>query len=195
MVIEGGVAILAGVLAGSIALVGFGLDSAIECLASLVVIWRFTGARALSETAERRAQKVVAVSFFLLAPYVAVEAVRGLVNGDRPGASSLGIAVTIGSLLVMPYLGVIKRRLGRRLDSGATEGEGAQNLLCAGMAGGVLVGLLANAAVGAWWLDSVVALVIAALAVREGREAWSGEDCCASIPGGSRTTCDDDCGC
>lgn len=184
MTIEGTVAIVAGVLADSPALIGFGIDSAIEGLASVIIIWRFTGARALSERAERRAQKLVAVQFFLLAPYVAYEALHALITGERPETTGLGIALTAGSLVLMPAFGIAKRRVGERLGSAATKGEGAQNLLCAYMAAGVLVGLVANAAVGAWWLDPVIALGIAALAVREGREAWEGEECgCASAPG------------
>jgi divalent metal cation (Fe/Co/Zn/Cd) transporter len=174
---EGAVAILAGILAGSIALVGFGIDSAIEGLASVIIIWRFTGARALSEQAERRAQRLVAVQFFLLAPYVATEAVRSLVSGEHAGASWLGIGLSLSSLIGMPVLGVTKRRIGQRLGSVATRGEGAQNLLCAYLAGALLVGLLGNALLGLWWLDPAVALLIAAVAVREGIATWRGEGC------------------
>ena len=174
--LEGALGVLAGVLAGSIALIGFGIDSAIEAIASIIVVWRFTGRRTLSETAEARAQKLVAVSFFLLAPYIAVEAVTALVNSDHASTSYLGIGLSVGSIVTMIPLGLIKRRLGERLGSRATAGEGTQNLLCAYLAIGVLVGLLANTLFGAWWLDPIVALVIAAVAVLEGREAWEGED-------------------
>jgi divalent metal cation (Fe/Co/Zn/Cd) transporter len=179
MTVEGGVAITAGIVAGSIALVGFGIDSAIEGLASAIIIWRFTGARIHSHAAERRAQKLVAIQFFLLAPYVAVEAVHRLVTGERPDVSWVGMALTTSSLIGMPLLGVAKVRLAHRLGSAATRGEGNQNLLCAYLAGAVLIGLAANAAFGLWWLDPVAALAIAGVAVREGRETWRGEGCCA----------------
>jgi divalent metal cation (Fe/Co/Zn/Cd) transporter len=177
---EGAIAITAGVLAGSIALVAFGIDSAIEGFASLVIVWRFTGWRLLSEHAERRAQKLVAVQFFLLAPYVAIEAVHKLVTGEQPATSWLGVVLTATSLVGMPVLGIAKRRLADQLGSVATRGEGAQNLLCAYLAGAVLVGLLGNAFFGLWWLDPAAALLIAAVAVREGRESWRGEGCCTA---------------
>jgi divalent metal cation (Fe/Co/Zn/Cd) transporter len=182
MVIEGAVGIAAAVAAGSVALLGFGLDSAIEALASIIVIWRFTGTRRHSENAERRAQQLVAVTFFLLAPYIAQDAIRTLINDDHPSVSWVGIGLSISSVIVMPLLGNAKRRIGQRLASGATAGEGNQNMLCAYLAAGVLAGLALNAAFGLWWADPVIALAIAALAVREGREAWVGEDCCAASP-------------
>jgi divalent metal cation (Fe/Co/Zn/Cd) transporter len=180
MAFEGGVAIFAGVLAGSIALVGFGIDSAIEGFASAIIVWRFTGDRITSDAAETRAQRLVAVQFFVLAPYVAVESVRALASGGHAEVSWLGIALAASSLVVMPYLGIAKSRIADRLGSAATKGEGRQNLLCAYLAAALLVGLLANAAVGAWWLDPLVGLLIAAVAVKEGAEAWRGEgcDCC-----------------
>jgi divalent metal cation (Fe/Co/Zn/Cd) transporter len=178
MTVEGAVAITAGVVAGSIALVGFGIDSAIEGFASLVIVWRFTGARLHSEAAERRAQKLVAVQFFLLAPYVAFEAVSRLAAGERPEASWVGIALTASSLVGMPVLGVAKRRLATRLGSAATHGEGTQNLLCAYLAAAVLVGLVGNALYGLWWLDPLAALVVAAVAAFEGVKSWRGEACC-----------------
>jgi divalent metal cation (Fe/Co/Zn/Cd) transporter len=181
MALEGAIAITAGVLAGSIALVAFGIDSAIEGFASLVIVWRFTGHRLLSEVAEQRAQKLVAVQFFLLAPYVAAEAGHTLVTGERPETSWLGIALVTTSLVGMPVLGVAKRRLADTLGSVATRGEGTQNLLCAYLAAAVLAGLLGNTFLGLWWLDPVAALVVAAVAVREGLASWRGEgcaDCC-----------------
>lgn len=178
MAVEGLVAIVAAVVAGSVALLGFGLDSAIEGLASVVVIWRFTGTRTLSSTGEQRAQKVVAVTFFLLAPYIAYDAASALIARDRPQTSWPGIGLAITSLIVMPLLGRAKKRLGVRLGSAATSGEGAQNLLCAYLAVTVLAGLLANTLWGWWWLDPVVALGIAALAVWEGVQSWRGEGCC-----------------
>jgi divalent metal cation (Fe/Co/Zn/Cd) transporter len=184
MGVEGGVAIGAAVLAGSVALLGFGLDSGIEAIASIVVIWRFTGTRLASATAERRAQRLVAISFFLLAPYIAVEAIHGLVADDRAATSIAGLILTAGTAIFEPALGVTKRRIGARLGSPATAGEGAQNLLCACMALAVFAGLAANTLWGAWWLDGVVALGIAGWAVVEGRRAWAGRSCgCASQPG------------
>jgi len=177
MAAEGAIAVIAAVIAGSVALLGFGLDSAIEGLASVIIVWRFTGSRTLSETAETRAQKAVAVTFFLLAPYIAYDAAATLVAGHHAETSWLGIGVSVASLIVMPALGVAKRRLGARLGSAATAGEGTQNLLCAFLAAAVLAGLLANTALGWWWLDPVVALGIAGLAVREGIEARRGEEC------------------
>jgi len=165
--------------------------SVIEGLASIIVIWRFTGTRMLSETSEARAQKAVAISFWLLAPYVAIESTRNLLIGEMPGTTLLGIGLTISSLLLMPALGIAKQRLGDRLSSGATAGEGAQNLLCAYLAGAVLVGLVGNSLWGGWWLDPVAGLLVAAVAIKEGREAWRGENCCA-VPG---VAADASCGC
>ena len=178
MAVEGAVSILAAALAGSVALLGFGLDSVIEGLASVIVVWRFTGTRTLSDTAEARAQKAVAITFFLLAPYVAFDAITTLIAGRHAQTSPLGIALSVASLIVMPLLGSAKKRLGARLGSGATSGEGGQNLLCACLAAAVLVGLLANTWLGWWWLDPVVGVGVAALAVREGIKAWRGEECC-----------------
>jgi divalent metal cation (Fe/Co/Zn/Cd) transporter len=178
MTAEGVVGLLAGITAGSIALVGWALGSAVEGLASVVVIWRFTGSRTLSETSEHRAQQAVAVSFWLLAPYIAIAAVSDLLGHHHPETSGVGMVLTGSSVLAMPALGLAKRRLGRTLGSAATAGEGTQNLLCAAQGAAVLVGLGANAAFGWWWLDGVVALVLAGWAVREGVEAWQGEDCC-----------------
>lgn len=175
---EGVLGLVAGATAGSIALVGWALGSVIEGLAAVIVIWRFTGARTLSQTAEGRAQKAVALSFFLLAPYIAVEAVRNLLTGERADTTVLGIVVTAASLVLMPVLGIAKQRLGSALDSGATAGEGVQNLMCAAQAGAVLLGLALTATLGWWWADPVIGLALAAVAIREGRAAWRGEDCC-----------------
>ena len=178
MGIEGAVDIAAAIIAGSVALLGFGLDSVIEGLASVIIVWRFTGTRTLSETAEARAQKAVAVTFFLLAPYIAYDAITTLIARGHADTSWLGIGLSITSLIVMPILGIAKKRLGAQLGSGATTGEGTQNLLCAYLAAAVLAGLLANTLFGWWWLDPLVALGIAGLAVWEGVESWRGEDCC-----------------
>lgn len=175
---EGVVGIIAGVRASSISLLGWALGSVIEGLASVIVIWRFTGSRRLSETAEGRAQKAVAISFFLLAPYIVVEALRDLLDSSHGSGSALGVMVTTASLIVMPILGFAKQRLGRQLDSGATSGEGLQNLICAGQAAAVLMGLVATSALGWGWIDPAIGLVLAGWAVREGVEAWRDEDCC-----------------
>jgi divalent metal cation (Fe/Co/Zn/Cd) transporter len=177
MTAEGVIAIVAGILAGSIALIGFGIDSGIEGIASVIIIWRFWGKRLLSEAAERRAQKLVAVQFFILAPYVAIEAVRTLVTTSHPEVSYLGIALTAVSAVLMPLLGVAKRRVGNALNSSATVSEGTQNILCAYLSVAVLAGLTLNALLGWWWADPVAALFIAYVAVREGLESWRGEAC------------------
>lgn len=198
MTLEGALGIAAGALAGSVALVGWGLGSAIEGLAAVIVIWRFTGERTHSPTSERRAQLAVAVSFFLIAPYIAVEAIRSLAGGQHPETSVLGIAVTASSVVLMPALGLAKRRLGEQLGSGATAGEGTQNLLCAAQGAAVLVGLAANSLLGSWWLDPVIALGLAGFALHEGRETWRGEGCACHTPlelgqDSSGDACCDDC--
>lgn len=175
---EGALGLFAGISAASIALVGWALGSVIEGLAAMIVVWRFSGTRIQSETAERRAQQGVAISFFLLAPYIAVEAIRALLTGHDSQPSVLGVAVTAASLLVMPLLGRAKHRLGERLGSDATAGEGTQNLMCAAQAAAVLAGLVVAAAFGWSWVDPVIALIIAGWATYEGVEAWRGEVCC-----------------
>jgi divalent metal cation (Fe/Co/Zn/Cd) transporter len=182
MTLEGAVAITAGVIAGSIALVGFGLDSAVEGFASTIIIWRFTGSRIFSERAEHRAQKLVAIQFFILAPYVAIESIRTLADGSHAAVSPVGIGLSIFSLVTMPLLGVAKQRIADEIGSAATKGEGRQNILCAYLAGALLVGLVGNAAVGAWWLDPIVGLLIAGVAIKEGAEAWRGDGCCVGSP-------------
>ena len=178
MSIEGIVGVAAGIVAGSIALIGFGIDSAIEGFASLVIVWRFTGSRTLSHAAEDRAQKLVAIQFFILAPYVGIESIRALVAGSHAEESMVGIVLATTSLIVMPWLGRAKQRIGSRIDSSATASEGKQNLLCAYLAGALLVGLVGNSLFGAWWLDPMVGLLIARLALYEGRESWRGDACC-----------------
>ncbi len=148
MTIEGAVAIIAGIAAGSVALIGFGLDSAIEGFASAIIIWRFTGARIHSGAAEQRAQKLVALQFFVLGPYGGVESVRALVDGEHPEATLVGIALAAGSVVLMPLLGIAKQRLAVHLGSAATKGEGRQNMLSAYLAGALFVGLVGNALLG-----------------------------------------------
>ena len=204
MGVEGGVGVWQGAVAGSIALVGWGLASFIEGVASAIVIWRFTGSRRLSDTAEQRAQKLVALQFFVLAPYVLVESAKTLIEGGHADITVIGMALTATSVILMPLLGVAERRLARRLGSTATAGEGTQNVLCGIQAAAVLVGLAANAAVGAWWLDPLIGLFIAFVAVKEGREAWRGDTCadCASplaltadTQHGDGSCCGDGCDC
>jgi divalent metal cation (Fe/Co/Zn/Cd) transporter len=144
----------------------------------LILVWRFAGHRAESEAAELRAQRLIAVSFFLIGAYVAVEAARTLVIADHPETSWVGIGLAAVTLVTMPLLASAKARVGDRLGSLATKSEGRQNLLCAYLSAGLLVGLGANALFGLWWADPAAALLIAGVAVHEGRESWRGEACC-----------------
>jgi divalent metal cation (Fe/Co/Zn/Cd) transporter len=179
MAAEGAVGLIAGLAAGSIALVGWALGSGIEGLARVIVVWRFTGSRMLSETAERRAQKVVAVSFWLLALYIAAQAIRDLAAHHPASATPLGIALTASSVVIMPVLGIAKRRLAERLGSGATTGEGTQNLMCAAQAAGVLLALVVVAVwPGGWPIDPIIALGVAGWLVWEGNRSWRGAGCC-----------------
>nr|SBP00187.1 putative conserved integral membrane protein [Nonomuraea gerenzanensis] len=175
--VESTLGLAAGLAAHSVALIGWGLSAFVEAAASLIVVWRFTGARTLSPSAESTARKAVAVSFWLLAPYLVIHVAHDLDAGLRAAPSVLGIVVTTVSLVSMPVLGIAKRRLGARLASAATSGEGTQNLICAAMAAGVLAGLWL-ATVGWWWVDPLVAVLLAVVAVREGRRAWRGHTCC-----------------
>jgi divalent metal cation (Fe/Co/Zn/Cd) transporter len=176
--LEAAVAVGAGVAAGSIALVGFGADSLIEALAGFVVLWLFTGARVGSHAAERRAQQLIAGSFFVLAAYVGVESVRSLVGGREPDVSWLGIGLALFTASTMPLLARYKRRVGNKLGSSATVKEASQTQLCAYLSVALLIGLGANALFGLWWMDPAAALFIAAVALKEGRESWRGEGCC-----------------
>lgn len=178
--VEFAIAIGAGVAAGSIALVGFGIDSLIESLAGFIIIWRFASRRSLSETAERRAQQLIAASYAILVVYIVVEASRSLVGGEQPQASWVGIGLAAFTAPTMPLLARAKRRVGHQLGSAATVSEAEQNQICAYLSIALLVGLLANALAGWWWADPVAALVIAAVAAKEGVESWKGDscDCC-----------------
>jgi divalent metal cation (Fe/Co/Zn/Cd) transporter len=177
-VFEFAVSLAAGIVAGSIALVAFGIDSLVELLAGGVIMWLFTGGRGASEQAERRAQQLIAASFFLLAAYVLVDAVRALVIGARPEASWVGIGLAAVTIPVMLLLTRAKRHVGRRLGSGATVHEAEQNLVCTYLSVALLIGLLLNAVLGWWWADPAAALVIAVVAAKEGIESWRGEECC-----------------
>lgn len=179
--IEFTIAIGAGIAAGSVALIGFGADSLIEGLAGFIIVWLFTGKRRGSEAAERRAQQLVATSYFLLAVYVAFGSGRALLGEHHPDASWVGIGLALVTAPTMPLLARAKRNVGRKLNSSATVSEASQNMICAYLSIALLVGLLGNAVVGWWWADPAAALVIAAVALREGRESWRGErcaDCC-----------------
>lgn len=178
-VVEAAVAILAGLAAGSVALVGFGVDSVIESLAAIVVLWRFGASRSASDAAELRAQKLIGASFFLLAAYVGVEAISSLIEGDRPSVSWVGIGLAAVTVVLMPVLASAKAKVGDQLSSSSTKSEGRQNQLCAYLSAALLVGLGGNALFGWWWLDPITALAIGAVALSEGREAWRGESCCA----------------
>src|SRR5205809_1757799 len=176
--VEAAVALAAGIAAGSVALVGFGADSLVEGVAGVIVLWRFAAARVSSERAERLAQRLIGASFLLIALYVAAEAIHSLAGGGEPEVSYVGIALAAVTLVVMPPLALAKARVAERLGSSATRSEGRQNMLCAYLSAGLLVGLGANAVAGWWWADPIAALAIAAVAVHEGREAWRGEACC-----------------
>ena len=196
-VVEAVVAVGAGLAAGSVALVGFGLDSTVEVSSGLIVLWQFR--HPLPEAREQRALRLMAVSFFALAAYVGVESVRGLLGDSRPDASPVGIGLAMASLLVMPFLSVAQRRTGRALGSQAVVADSTQTLLCTYLSAVLLVGLLLNASLGWSWADPLAGLVIAAVAVKEGREAWRGEGCCAPGHAGRADAaepdgCGDDCG-
>ncbi len=200
MSIEGFVGVVAGVQAHSLGVLTWAASSFVEALTSLIVVWRFTGRRTLSLGSEARAQKWVAASFFLLAPYFMIEAVRKLVNGSDTHATVLAVALTASAVVLMPLLGRAKLRLAERLDSGATAGEGVQNLICALQASTALVALPATGT-GLAVRHPAPALVTAPLAPTEPRDGWRGEQaCCKPIPGleasagrPSALACDDDC--
>jgi divalent metal cation (Fe/Co/Zn/Cd) transporter len=176
--VEFAIAIAAGLIAGSIALIGFGADSLIEALAGFVVVWLFTGTRRGSQRAERQAQQLIAISFYVLAAYVAVEATRTLVAGSHPEKSWVGIGLAAFTAATMPLLASAKRRVGARLHSSAAVKEASQTQLCAYLSIALLIGLGANAVLGWWWADPVAALFIAGVAAYEGRSSWRGEGCC-----------------
>jgi len=178
--IEFGIAVGAGIAAGSIALIGFGFDSLIESLAAFIIVWRFGAGRADSASAERRAQQLVAGSYFLLAAYVGVESVRTLFGSGHPAVSLIGIGLAAFTAPTMPLLARAKSRVGNRLNSSATVSEATQNMICAYLSVALLVGLGLNALFGWWWADPAAALVIAAVAFREGLETWKGEECCVA---------------
>lgn len=175
-VIEAAVALAAGTVADSVALIGFGLDSLIEVGSAAAVAWQFAGPE--PQRRERAALRVIAGSFFALAAFVTVEAVRTLIAGDEPQRSMVGIVLVTLSVVIMPFLSLAQRRAGRELGSASAVADSKQTLLCTYLSAGVLVGLILNAALGWWWADPAVALALAAVAVREARAALRGDTCC-----------------
>lgn len=173
--IEAVVAIASGRAADSIALVGFGLNSIVEVGSAVVVVWQFAGR---DQEREERALRLIAISFFAFAAYVVGRALFDLTSRTEPAESMVGIALAVASLIVMPLLAIAKRRLGRRMGSRTVVADSSQTLLCSYLSVVLLVGLVANATLGWWWADPLAALLIAGLAMREGREAWRGETCC-----------------
>lgn len=192
-VVEAVIAISAGLLAGSVALVGFGLDSVVEVSSGLIILWQFR--HPMPQSRERTALRLMTFSFFALAAYVSFESVRALLGTHEPESSSVGIALAAASLAIMPFLSWAQRRTGRALGSNAVVADGTQTLLCTYLSAVLLVGLLLNATLGWTWADPLAGLVIAAIAVREGRQAWRGEGCCARLAAGTAqgAACDSGC--
>ncbi|WP_372736851.1 cation diffusion facilitator family transporter [Nocardioides sp.] len=175
--IEAVIAITAGLVAGSIALVGFGLDSVVEVSSGLIILWQFR--HPLPESREQKALRLMAFSFFGLAAYVVFESIRSLATGREAEASTVGMGLAVASLMIMPFLSWAQRRTGRTLGSNAVVADSTQTLLCSYMSGVLLVGLVLNASLDWWWADPIAGLVIAGFAAREGMAAWRGEGCCA----------------
>ncbi|MGH3976073.1 MAG: cation transporter [Pseudonocardiaceae bacterium] len=180
-VIEAIVAISAGAVASSTALIGFGLDSVIEVASATAVAWQFSGRD--PEARERTALQVIALSFFALAGYVTVESVRSLTGAEDARHSTVGIALAAVSLVIMPLLSYAQRRAGRELGSASAVADSRQTLLCTYLSGALLIGLLLNSLFGWSWADPIAALIIAGVAVREGRQAWRGKHCCGMVDG------------
>lgn len=189
-VAEGIIAIAAGAAAGSIALVGFGLDSFVEVSSGLIILWQFS--HKIPEDKEQQALRLLAFSFFALAAYVGFESIRGLVTGNNAESSNVGIGLAIASLIIMPFISLAQRRTGKALRSNAVVADSTQTLLCTYLSAVLLAGLVLNATLGWSWADPIAGLIIAGVAVREGIEAWNGEGCCSPISG---TASNDGCGC
>lgn len=189
-IVEAAVALTAGTRASSTALIGFGLDSLVEVASAAAVAWQFSGHD--HEAREKTALRIIALSFFGLALYVSVESLRSLLGFAEPRPSSIGIALAAVSLVIMPVLSWAQRRTGRELGSRSAVADSKQTLLCTYLSAVLLVGLLLNSLFGWSWADPIAALVIAAVAMREGREAWKGENCCAPVVPAET---DDGCGC
>lgn len=196
-VVEAIVAITAGTLASSTALIGFGLDSVIEVSSAAAVAWQFSAREhAVREAREKTTLRIIAVSFFVLAAYVSIDAARALAGAGEADRSIPGIVIAALSLLVMPFLSAAQRKAGRELGSASAVADSKQTLLCTYLSAVLLVGLLANATLGWSWADPIAALVIAAVAVKEGRDAWRGEGCCAAPANAAVVTANSDaCGC
>ncbi|MEJ7634844.1 cation transporter [Aeromicrobium sp.] len=180
-IVEGLVAIAAGIAAGSIALIGFGLDSFVEVSSGLIILWQFS--HKIPETRERTALRMLAVSFFALAGYVGFESVRALLGGTHADPSGVGIGLAIASLIIMPFISYAQRRTGRALGSNAVVADGTQTLLCTYLSAVLLIGLVLNSTLGWSWADPIAGLMIAAVATREGVQAWRGDGCCAPVSG------------
>ncbi|MEU3851103.1 cation transporter [Streptomyces sp. NPDC029554] len=203
--VEAIVAITAGTLASSTALIGFGLDSVIEVSSAAAVAWQFTARdHDVRQAREQRTLRIIAVSFFVLAAYVAVDAVRALTGTGEAERSVPGIVIAALSLAVMPFLSAAQRRAGRELGSASAVADSKQTLLCTYLSAVLLAGLVLNATLGWTWADPLAALVIAAIAVKEGRDAWQGEGCCAPVAAAVRAedteadacgNCPPGCGC
>ncbi|MET7394220.1 cation transporter [Dactylosporangium sp. NPDC005572] len=198
-VVEAVIAITAGTAASSTALIGFGLDSVIEVASAAAVAWQFSGTD--HERRERTALRIIAVSFYALAAYVTVESARALLGNDRAEHSTVGLVLAAVSLAIMPVLSAAQRRAGRELGSASAVADSKQTLLCTYLSAVLLAGLAVNTLFGWWWADPIAALVIAAVAVKEGREAWRGDACCApaaalrtsAAPGTAPAGCTDGC--
>ena len=190
-IFEAVIAISAGLVAGSVALVGFGLDSVVEVSSGLIILWQFR--HRMPETRERQALRMLALSFFALAAYVGFESVRTLITGSNPEASPVGIGLAMASLIVMPFISWAQRRTGRALGSNAVVADGTQTLLCTYLSAVLLVGLVLNATLGWGWADPLAGLIIAGVATREGIQAWKGEGCCS--PTAAAGTDTETCGC
>jgi divalent metal cation (Fe/Co/Zn/Cd) transporter len=187
--VEAVIAIGAGMVAGSVALVGFGLDSIVEVSSGLIILWQFR--HPLPESRERAALRLLALSFFGLAAYVAFESLRALGVGEQADASPVGVGLATASLIVMPLLSRAQRGTGRALGSGAVVADGTQTLLCTYLSAVLLAGLLLNAAFGWYWADPLAGLVIAGVATREGIQAWRGDNCCSIAEAGPGTAPED----
>jgi divalent metal cation (Fe/Co/Zn/Cd) transporter len=190
-VVEAVIAIGAGLVAGSVALVGFGLDSVVEVSSGLIILWQFR--HPIPQDRERQALRLMALAFYGLAAYVAVESVRSLADGHTPDHSTVGIVLAAVSLLVMPLLSWAQHRTGRRLSSASVVADATQTLLCTYLSAVLLVGLILNTTLEWWWADPIAGLVIAAVAVREGRAAWRGDNCCAPVGASASSSADCDC--
>lgn len=195
--VEGAVAIGAGTIASSTALIGFGLDSLVEVASAAAVAWQFSAADPeRREARERVALRLIAGAFFALAAYVIVESIRALIGGEPADHSTVGIVLAAVSLAVMPALSLAQRRAGRELGSASAVSDSKQTMLCTYLSAVVLVGLAANSLLGWWWADPAAALVIGALAFKEGRDAWKGDTCCTPVQSTETTAkadCDDAC--